>query len=292
MLLAWLIPVLALAAAVLWLRADASRLMREADTRLRRGAGGIIVGAEAIELTAPPSARAVLLIHGFGDTPQTLTYLASALQERGYAVSCPLLPGHGRTVAEFAASVGDEWLHAASDALHSLRRQHGRVGIVGLSMGGAVASLLASGDERLPALVLMAPYLEAPPIVRAVGACHRVVALWRPYLGNAGAHSIEDPIERERSLAYRVSTPGLVRELVALSDRARAALPAFSAPTLIVQSRHDNRLSLAVAERALARLGSREKRLELVEGRHVITVDLDRRRVIVAATAWLDAHLG
>jgi esterase/lipase len=81
-----------------------------------------MIGAEPFDLEAP-NGRAVLLIHGGGDTPQTLRYLADALHAQGYAVRAPLLPGHGRMVREFCDVDADVWLDA-------VRATHGSASLV------------------------------------------------------------------------------------------------------------------------------------------------------------------
>jgi len=53
----------------------------------------IIPGAYAIDLDRSGS-RGVLLLHGFGDSPQTLWLLANDLHATGFGVRAPLLPGH------------------------------------------------------------------------------------------------------------------------------------------------------------------------------------------------------
>ena len=89
-----------------WKRAQA----RRADlTRLPVGPGGIIAGAEPFELAGSPT-HAVLVIHGFGDTPQTVRRLADHLHRaHGWTVRAPLLPGHGRTLADFDAHGSADW---------------------------------------------------------------------------------------------------------------------------------------------------------------------------------------
>ena len=68
-------------------------------------------------------------------------------------------------------------------------------------------------------------------------------------------------------------------------------LPAVTVPTLMIQSRDDNRISVADAERTFASLGSREKRLEWIAGAgHVISVDYGHERVFDLTSEWLGAH--
>lgn len=269
------------------------RVERECAARLPTAAYGIIAGAGSIALGGAEAREAVLLLHGFGDTPQTLHYLARDLHARGYTVLAPLLPGHGRTLRTFTASSADEWLACAREALRTMRARHARVGVVGLSMGGALATLLAAESAGLPALVLIAPYLDAPRHVRRAARFAPLIGVAAPYVGGRGGdRSIHDPAERARSLAYGATTTSQLRELVRTADRARSRLSRITAPTLIVQSREDNRIAPSVAEAALGALGASEKRLEWIAGcGHVITVDYGRERVSELAGDWLDAHL-
>jgi esterase/lipase len=59
----------------------------------------------------------------------------------------------------------------------------------------------------------------------------------------------------------------------------------------MIQSREDNRVTVADGERAFARLGSSDKRLEWMNGAaHVITVDYGRERVFELLGDWMEAH--
>ena len=296
--LAAVAEVAAAAAVVIgWRVRSARRIERATAARLPLGPDGIVRGAEPIALDGPQPARAVLLLHGFGDTPQTLRYLAEDLHAHGYTVRAPLLPGHGRTLRDFRASSAEQWVDAARDELRALCARGGSVAIVGLSMGGAIASILAAeiADEGgdLPALVLMSPYLDASLVVRRVARWHHTLGLGTTYLvARGGERSVHDEVERAKTLSYRVTTPRLLHELVSLADRARDALGRIAAPTLIIQSREDNRIAPEVAERAQAALGARQKRLVWVEGcGHVITVDFGRERVFALVREWLGAHM-
>ena len=280
---------LALAAGAAARRAATHRRERSLAARLPVGADGIIPGARSISL--PGGTRAVLMLHGFGDTPQSLHYLAAYLHERGFRVEVPLLPGHGRTLAAFSESGREQWLGAAREELAALRTTHSDVALLGLSMGGALATILAADPPAPSALVLLAPYLGMPPAVRRVAGAHWLVGMVMTYVSGGGSESIRDPAEKARNLAYGACTPELLHELRALVDQAVHALPDVRVPTLLVQSAEDNRISRAVAEGALARLGAREKRLEWTTGQgHIITVDLGRERVFALVHDWLVAH--
>ena len=253
-------------------------------------AAEIRAGAEAIDMQEEGS-HGALLLHGFGDTPQTLSRLAANLRSGGYGVYAPLLPGHGRTIAAFRKSNADEWADAAKAAYRQMRSRHRSVSVVGLSMGGALAVALTADVEDVRALALIAPYIEMPKLLRAAAASHW---LWGRLAGEINAQnprSIRDPIEREKSLAYGTVTGSALYQLLKVVRRARKGFAKIKAPTLLIQSREDPRCSVEGAERAMKLLGAREKKLVWTEGAgHVITVDYGRERVYTEVRSWLDAH--
>lgn len=271
------------------------------------GRDGIVPGAAGLALDPAPApggppSRAVLLIHGFGDTPQTVARQAQALHQQGWTVRAPLLPGHGRSLAAFRASNAGQWYGAARDAYRTLCATHDSVAIVGLSMGGALATSLAAeaarrAGEGTPgwrapsALVLVAPFLEVTARGRVLTTLWPLWSLVRAWVPGRAEASIRDPRARAESLGYGVSTPRLLHQLRLVVDAARQAAPQAKAPTLMLCSTSDYRVPRAAAERAYARLGARDKALLWVErSGHVITVDYDADQVTAAIVDWLRRH--
>lgn len=193
---------------------------------------------------------------------------------------------------EFDRSRAEEWIEHARAEYESMVPTFRAVGLGGLSMGGALAAIVAAGAPRLPALVLLAPYLGMPRLLTAAALLHRV---WGPLAGQFKAQSdlsIHDPAERAKNLAYGATTAQAIRQLLAVTRIARKSLPSIAAPTLILQSRNDNRVSRKIAEYAYRAIPSVEKRLVFVErGGHVLTVDHDRAIVAAHARDWFTAHM-
>lgn len=288
--------VLVVAAVAAWLlrRSLAARVERASLLALPVGDDGVIAGAQAIERRGAGN-RAVLILHGFGDTPQTVAYLAAHLHGLGFAVRAPLLAGHGRSLREFSRSGADSWLDTAARELATLRGEYDSVGVVGVSMGGALAVILAADREQRPAdaLVLIAPYLSMRPPARRLAAMHRVLAPFVHYVPSREEASIRDAAERKLNLGFGTVTPRLLNELQRLVTRARRSLPGVMAPTLVIQSRGDNRIDAAAAAECFERLGAAEKRFEWTEGGgHVITVDVGRDRVFALTGDWLLERVG
>ena len=295
-------------AGLLWMvrRSVAARTERGMLARLPVGPDGIIDGAAGLVRHAS-GRRAVLILHGFGDTPQTVHYLADHLHELGFAVHAPLLPGHGRTLPEFGASGAEAWLSAAERELDALRQSFEFVGLVGVSMGGAISVILAArpdlqardappnamsanqGARWSPdAMVLLAPYLSMRPRALRLAMLHWMISPFARYLPSREEASIRDATERARNRGFGTVTPGLLAELRRVVDRAYRVLPGVRQPTLVIQSREDNRIDAAAATMSFERLGSAEKRFVWTEGGgHVITVDTGRERVLALTGDWL-----
>ena len=287
-----MLPLIFGSAAVLGLAGRIYRrvLTRAFDARVARGPDGVIRGAETITLPGSADA-AVLLVHGGGDTPQTMGHLAKAFHAAGYTVVAPLLPGHGRDLEAFDAHDAEEWYAEVRAQFDRLRAAHGWVGVVGLSMGGALSARLAAETQRVDALVLASPYLSMPPIGRVLARTAAVWGLFVPVVSTSSERSVLDPTARASSLGYGAFTKRSLRALLDTAGRGFAALPDITSPTLVIQSTTDNRVASSATERAFARIGAADKRIEWVEGAgHVITVDFGWERVAARALDWMESH--
>jgi carboxylesterase len=288
-MLAALLLAVGIGAGLLRVRA-ARRAERAYTDRRPPNADGVVPGAEGFTLEGS-TGRALLMLHGFGDTPQTLRYLGGRLHAAGFTVHAPLLPGHGRGLRDFATASAEDYVSSAREELAWLRARTPWVGVIGLSMGGAIAARLAAEADDIRVLALLAPYLTPP---RAVALVARTAPFWSvviPYLeGRAGDASVHDPVARDSSFAYGMFPPRAVRALCATAAAGRRALPSITVPTLVVNSREDNRIPLALAETATARLAGPTERQWVAGCGHVITVDYCRDVVANLVLDFLARH--
>jgi carboxylesterase len=246
-------------------------------------------GAEPISLDGGP--RSALVLHGFGDTPQSVRGLATFLHANGWTVRAPALAGHGSTLSALTAARAHDWLAGTRRALEELHARSKRVAVVGQSMGGALA-VIAAAEARVDALVLLVPFLRLSPRGAAIAAFHPLVSLFSPYLQSRSESSILDPAARRNALGRGVATPRLLHELSVIVRQAREASSRVRAPTLVVHSRQDPRITPKAAEAGFASLGASPKRLEWVEhSGHVISVDYDRDWVAARTLAWLETYV-
>ena len=109
-------------------------------------------------------------------------------------------------------------------------------------MGGALAAQLAAEHPEMPALGLVAPYLAMPRRIERLAKFSTIWGVIIPAGRSAEGMSVLDPVERERNLAYGVFTAAGLRALRNTMRRAVVALPKVTVPTLMIQSREDNRI--------------------------------------------------
>jgi carboxylesterase len=157
-------------------------------------------------------------------------------------------------------------------------------------MGGAIAAQLAASSPDVRVLVLLAPYLTPPTDVQWVARLSPLWGLVQPQLDGRGERSVHDPTARTASHAYGTFPPQALRALVATSAAGRAALEHVTVPTLVINSREDNRIPSALADAATASLRVPVER-RWVEGcGHVITVDYCRDTVAELTLDFLARH--
>ncbi len=248
---------------------------------------GVLVGAESITF-AGDGPRGALLLHGFNDTPQSVRALSCWLRDAGWGVQAPLLPGHGRGPAAFAAEGRAEaWWAAARAAWRAVCARYAKPVLMGQSMGGALAVTLAA-ESPPAAMVLFAPYLALGVRARALSTLWPLAQVVVPTLRGDPERGILDPDARAQALGGGAFTPRSVHELRRVVERARAAAPSLRSPVLMVQGRNDYRVSGSLARRSFARLGSLDKTLVWREGvGHVVAADAGREELFGVVGEWL-----
>ncbi len=81
----------------------------------------------------------VAICHGFTGSPLSVLPWAEHLARQGFAVSVPLLPGHGTDWRDLATHRWRDWYGAFEDAYLELTAGTRHCYVAGLSMGGTIA---------------------------------------------------------------------------------------------------------------------------------------------------------
>lgn len=267
----------------------AMRRERRWQYRFPAHADGIVIGAEAHTFTADGN-RAILLLHGYNDTPQSLLPLARALHAAGWTVRLPLLAGHGRSLQAFDDWTADDLIAQVRAEYAALRDTHTTVVVGGLSMGGAVACWLAAESDAAGVL-LYAPMLFVPAPMQVAVSTARLWGIFTKYLSGGGRRSIRDPDAQRRMISYGCSTRRSLEALEFVARGVAVRLGFVHAPTLVIQSEEDNRLPHEQSTHALARLGAKDRTIVWTRGAgHVLTVDYGWESLASTTVEWLRAR--
>ena len=263
----------------------------EYAARFRLDRDGVVDGAQGFLLEGT-NGRGLLLLHGSGDTPQSMRHFGERLHDAGYTVLAPLLPGHGRSPRAFAKATASEYRNATRQSLATLRESSSWLGVIGLSMGGALAARLVAEMPDVRVLVLLAPYLAPPRSVRWTRDTSRLWSLSAPYLRGRGEASVHDQVAKTLSRAYGSFSAGALEALIETAGAGLRALPLVTQPTLVINSEQDNRIPRTLALRVLEQLKAPTEQHWVSGCGHVITVDYCKDQVADLVLTFLARHAG
>jgi len=214
-----------------------------------------------------PGARgAILLIHGYTGYPGELEFLADALFHAGHTVCAPRLPGHGTDRADFRSTGAADWIRRARDAYIEMQAEYGRVRIVGHSMGGAIATILAA-DYHADGIALLAPALDLSD--KRIWLTP-LLGLFAPVIRQGNPPSPEDAEGERLRLHTEYRSDLLVRQtgqLVRIVRSARTALPRVRSRILVITGENDAAVPASVGVRiAASAKNAAELRFETIRG--------------------------
>jgi carboxylesterase len=236
----------------------------------------ILEGAEAFRFEAEGQ-PAVLVLHGFTGSTQSMRYLGEKLHRRfGFFVHGPRLSGHGTSPDDMATTGYLDWLETAEAALKEMAASHEKVSVTGLSMGGTLCLNLAA---RFPELV--AGIIPINGCGGRLGAEMSELVLARDAPDRIAGIGSDIKAEGVVELAYPEVPVKCVREANTLIGATGNLLHKIVCPTLVIQSREDHVLPPSNGPLILQGIGSRDARiLWLEDSYHVATLDNDKDLIV------------
>lgn len=102
---------------------------------------------------------AVVCCHGFTGYPGELGRPGSDLYDAGFDVWAMRYSGHGTSQKDFLATSDEDWLDTARNCMRDITSRYDKVYLVGHSMGGSIAIILAS-EFPVERMALIAPALD------------------------------------------------------------------------------------------------------------------------------------
>ena len=227
----------------------------------------------------------IAICHGFTGSPLSVLPWAEHLAAHGFAVSVPLLPGHGTDWRQLALAGWHDWHGTFEAAYLELAARTDDCFVAGLSMGGAIALLTASQHPVAGVSVVNPGLSFYDRRVRVIGV---LKYFQRTTL----------PIQEEQPTAaptqdgdYSRTPLAAVHQLKKLFGAAIRALPRVSAPVQVFKSRADAVVPPTSLVLLTRRLGPRlEEVVDLPASGHVATLDVDAPEIFSRSTAFFLKH--
>jgi carboxylesterase len=233
----------------------------------------------------PNAKTGIAICHGFTGSPLSVLPWAEHLAALGFAVSVPLLPGHGTDWRQLARCNWQEWQRSFEGAYLDLAARTDTCFAAGLSMGGAIALLTASRHNVAGVCVVNPGLSFYDRRVRVVGVLKYFQQTTLPIQEDGSTAAATDDGDYSR-------TPlAAVHQLKKLFGAAIRGLPRVAAPVQVFKSRTDAVVpptSLAMLRR---RLGVHlVDVVDLHNSSHVATLDADAPEIFAKSTAFFLQH--
>ncbi|QZA32754.1 alpha/beta fold hydrolase [Hydrogenibacillus sp. N12] len=230
----------------------------------------------------------LLILHGFAGTPSEMRPMGTFFHRLGYTVHAPLLPGHGETPEALRRTRWTDWVDGARAAyLRLAEAAPGGVVVAGLSMGGAIALLIARELAPRAAVVLAAPLRFRDRRAYLAPLVHRFYP-YRPREGKKPPH-----IEAHLVPYDRIPVRSVV-ELWRLLRVVRRELPDVRVPLFIAQGLRDETIFPQDAERIFRRAGTPPAKKALVwypEASHLIVLEREKETLFRDIARFLHTHV-
>lgn len=233
------------------------------------------------EATAARRGRVcVVLAHGFNGEPAEMRELEGRLRVEGFVTRNLLLPGHGTTLRDFAASRWEQWVGAIQTEVLAALARGERVVLVGHSMGASACLLVAAREPEVAGVAALCPPLHMRvPSRHLVGSLSRVL----PYLP-AGVEDVRDRRGARRLYrrnVYRWTSLAAAQSLFEGLAELRDALSSIRCPTLIVCARHDHVVPVHDGLETYTSVGAAQRELVVLQRSfHAVTKDVERQLVL------------
>ena len=249
-------------------------------------------GAEPLFING--NKRGCLLLHGAGGgTAWDLKEFATILHEKTeMTIWVPALKGFGTTPEDLYEVTFDDWMYNGTEGIDRLLEVCDQIYIVGHSMGGLLALLLASERVDIDAIVTWAaPYnvqirlLSILPVISKIPLIRRVIPEKYPT-------PVPSWLREQGWVGYEWIPTSLGLVSIEGIKRLRKCLGDVKCPVLLIQGSHDQSISKDSARKIYNKLSSEDKEIHIIEGAdHPIMNELEYKDELFSCTiSFLENH--
>ncbi|MBS7020292.1 MAG: alpha/beta fold hydrolase [Firmicutes bacterium] len=215
--------------------------------------------------------KAILFIHGFSASYYENEYFLNSLQKHHELdVYTFTLPGHERPLMRKVKY--EEWIERSEKEFLNLTKHYHQIYLVGHSMGGVIASYLASKyPDFAKRLILIAPAFEYGSFEQNKKDLKRFFS----------------PKEKTERLGYDTFLSKLIQiptkdflEFTKLVKNYKSTIQKVTIPTLIIHGDEDNIVPFTASTYAYKNVKAKEKYITTLKGiRHQVFISDKKREV-------------
>jgi carboxylesterase len=228
----------------------------------------------------------VVLVHGYTGSPSSMRPWAEYLNQQGYTVRVPLLPGHGTKPEDLSEIKWQQWPEKIESELDELRKNCTKIFICGFSMGGGTTLHVATKrSDKIAGIILVNPMIHLPFIGTKLAY---LLSRIKKYRSSAG-----DDIKRPGVTqgGYEVMSTEGIYQILQMLKYTRANLHRVSVPMQLFHSVDDHTLPVSNTEIVMKRVGSLSKeRIELTNSFHVATLDYDAEVIFENSRMFIERN--
>jgi carboxylesterase len=241
------------------------------------------VRADCLARTTGEGKTALLLVHGFNDSPRTWDRMTPELVARGYLCRAMRLPGFAERHSQYGRPTTDDWLAEIRREIDRLREAGHRVVLVGHSLGGALSlrTALDAGD-RLEGVVLVAPAIDVSetrsPLlpIRTWQKIAESILVFVPATASPFGVETKDPDDEPYPYRTPFTPRRVIAQTIGLIDRNAADSDKLNVPLMVAVVPDDVVVDPVATERWYERVEApRKVRFEANRSAHPLPRDLD-----------------
>lgn len=213
---------------------------------------------------------AVLVIHGFCGGLWENEYLVNYLQQyRKLDVYAHTLPGHER---DFLTKIDyNEWIQSEENYLQELLNKYHNVILIGHSMGGVIASFLAT-KYKIKKLVLIAPAFEYLNFEKNISDLKDIKGIVKE----------KDNYSIYKDFATKLIrySPFVLNEFRKLVKNNKECVSNIKCPTLILHGKEDELVNTNASEYAFNNIYTNKKYLTFINNTRHRVFHSDKKDII------------
>lgn len=223
--------------------------------------------------------KAILLIHGFAGGTYDEEQLANYLElNRGFDVFQYTLPGHEKNLSKVDRN---EWIKCSEEQVEWLiKNGYNKIYLIGHSMGGVIATYLASKYKEIKKLVLAAPAFQYLNVIKDDLNIGKSLKVAPKVIKDYGSDEVI-----ARMLKLNVS---VLKEFIEFVKENYDYPKYINCPVLILQGDNDSLVPVSSSQYVYDSVKSKYKKLIILEGvTHDIFRDANKEKIFKIVEKFL-----